>query len=218
MLHNLFMKITFLFILLSIGIVSWGFSEKPEFKPVPDKKGLENMLNKVSENTDTVSSDFIQKKHLGFLDAVIESKGKFLFKKGAFLRWEYVEPYHYAMILNKGTFYIKDGEKSSEFDIKSNPVFQNVIELMYTIVQGKLVVDGDYSIEAFQSPARFLVKIFPREKKMKGVLQQVNMYFNKKDLGIQKIEMVENKEDYTEIVFTNRKVNEPIPDAIFSVM
>ena len=56
----------------------------------------------VANKTNSISSDFVQKKVLSIMEEEIVSKGKFLFKKENSIRWEYKEPFVYLIIINDG--------------------------------------------------------------------------------------------------------------------
>ena len=211
------MKNKLFYLLLSFIFSFTAFAETNRFTSIQDTTNIEKKLLEASQKTDTISSDFIQEKHLEYLDAVITSKGKFWFKKQSYLRWEYVEPFSYAIILNNDIFVIKDADKRSEFDLKANTAFKEVIELISGAVQGNLMKDDKFTVKAFESSSQYMVEMTPKQTKMKSILRNISMIFNKADLSVQKIKMVESEEDYTEITFINRKINEKIPESVFAV-
>lgn len=209
-------KILFSFLCLWV-MSGTAFGENPQFRPIHDTTEIEKRLLEASHKTQSIRSDFIQEKHLEYLDAVITSKGKFWFKKQSYLRWEYVDPFSYAIILNHDKFTIKDADKKSEFDLKSNKAFQEVIEMISGAVQGDLMKDDKFNVTAFETPTQVMVVMKPKQTKMESILRSINMIFRKSDLSVQKVKMIESEEDYTEITFINRKINEKIPDAVFTV-
>lgn len=198
-------------------IASIGMAQEPVYKALTNTGQLEKRLTASSLKTTTIQADFIQKKHLEYLDAVIESEGKFRFKKKASLRWEYTKPFQYTIVLNNDKFTIKDANKKSEFDLKSNPAFQEVIGLISGSVQGTLVSGNKFHVKAFESKTQYQVKLEPKSRKMKEILKIIIMFFNKSDLSVSRVKMVENEEDYTDITFKNKVINEAIPESVFIV-
>ncbi len=199
-----------LFLFLSFS----SFAQKG-YKPVSDLTELSKLLNENASKTNTIKSDFVQVKHMAFLQDSIVTNGKFWFKKENTLRWEYTNPFNYIIVINNGKFIIKDDSKKSEFDIKSNKAFQEVNKMIVSSVRGTLMEENLFNISAFKSLSSYLVRLSPKDKNMKSVIQEMDLYFNLKDYTIYKLVMRENEEDYTVISFKNRKINEPIPANTF---
>jgi len=194
-----------------------GFDlEKTDFTPVKDLKALEAILNSNAAKIRTIQSDFIQRKQLEYLDETITSKGRFWFKKENQLRWAYVEPFEYAIIISDGKFTIIDESEVSVHDIDSNQAFREINNLIINLVRGSLMEHDKFEIEAFENDTQYLVKLVPKDSNMKKVISNMEVYFDKKDLTVGKIVMQESESDFTLITFTNKKLNEPIPDNIFS--
>ena len=59
-------------------------------------------------------------------------------------------------------------------------------------------------------------KLVPRAEKMKQMLNEVQICFDKNDLTVSGLKMVESGEDYTKIDFINKKLNTDIPLEKFS--
>jgi outer membrane lipoprotein-sorting protein len=51
---------------------------------------------------------------------------------------------------------------------------------------------------------------------MKQMLREVQIYFDKKDLTVASLKMIESGDDYTRIDFINKKLNTNIPVEKFS--
>ena len=194
-----------------------GFEwQSTEFVPIKDLKVLEEKLNSNLANINTIKSEFIQQKELEYLDETIVSKGQFWFKKENQLRWAYNEPFEYAIILNKGKFIIQDESIVSVYDIDSNQAFREINNLIINLVKGSLMEYDTFEIEAFENNTQYLVKLVPRDSNMRKVISNMEVYIDKNDLTVGKILMHESESDFTVITFINKKLNEQIPDSIFS--
>lgn len=211
------MKICKNIVLIVLAVLCAEFAFAGGFTKVPDVKLLEKKVLEYSKKVGTIKSDFIQIKHLEALEVTVESKGKFWFKKENFLRWEYIEPYKYVIAIKNGTFTINDGKKTSSYDTESNKVFKEINNLIISSVRGNLLMDGNFAVEAFESETQYKVKLVPKIAQMKEVLSQIEMYFEKSDMSVSKVKMIEDEDNYTEIKFTNRKFNEDIPTETFTV-
>lgn len=176
---------------------------------------VQQQLIKASGSLNTITSDFIQHKHLDYLSVVIESKGKFWFSKPATLRWEYTDPFKYLILINNGKITIKDDEKKNEFDVNSNKVFQELNDLIVNSVNGTLIESNKYDFEMWENKEYWLVKLVPKNPEIKKVLNHMELYFLKTDKSVNQIKMVEADNDYTLITLTNRKFNNPIQPSVF---
>ncbi len=78
-------------------------------------------------------------------------------------------------------------------------------------------MDKNFAVEAYENSSSYKVKLRPKVAHLKEILSQVEMYFSKKDMSVYKVKMVENEDDYTEINFNNRKLNEKISEDIFII-
>jgi outer membrane lipoprotein-sorting protein len=82
-------------------VLSVSLAAQTGFKPVKDTLSLKEKINRISKETASLESDFVQVKTLSMLSEKITSKGHFCFKKDNLLRWEYVSPYTYIIVINK---------------------------------------------------------------------------------------------------------------------
>lgn len=204
-------------ILLMIFLSSGVMAQNDSYSKVDDIVWLEQQLNSKSNLIHTISSDFVQEKHLDFLDDIITSKGRFWFKKENQLRWEYINPYNYIIALNNGRFIIKDGQNTSEYDIKSNKAFQEINDLIINSVKGTLLQQDKFTITAYKNASFYLVKLIPKDQMMREILSEIELYFDIEDMNIAKVKMIETQQDYTIISFVNRKLNAEIPASIFDI-
>ncbi len=203
--------------LLFILVLNSAYTPGNGYKKISDIKILEKKVREFSQSVNTIMSDFVQVKHLDALEVKIESKGKFWFKKENYLRWEYTAPYKYIIAINKDKFIIKNEGKKQEYNTESNKVFKEINNLIINSVKGNLLMDKNFSVEAYENSNSYKVLLSPKVAHLKEILSKVEMYFSKKDMSVYKVKMIENEEDYTEISFNNRKLNEKISEDIFII-
>lgn len=203
--------ISCLFLLIS----TLGFSQA--FKPVKDTTALKQKIEAMSKGTNSIESDFTQEKNLSALTEKITSKGHFMFKKDNLLRWEYNTPYKYLIVINKDKIWIKDEKKTSKYDMNSNKVFKEINDIMLSAVQGTIFRSNKFRTSYTESDKFYKLELLPLDKNMKQTFKKINMYFDKSVTSVMKMEMVENNDDATTLDFSNKKLNAPIADAIFTV-
>ncbi len=196
---------------------SYFLSAQESFKPMANIEAFKSDLVTMSASTQTIISDFIQEKNLSVLSEKIISKGQLYFKKPNNIRWEYTEPYRYLIIISHNQLYTRDDKNNHLYDTQSNVLFQEMNRFITGCIQGDILEnDQDYLTEYFESKTRYYVKLIPRAEKMKQMLNEVQIYFNKGDLTVSSLKMVESGEDYTLIDFINKMVNTDIPLEKFS--
>ena len=151
------------------------------------------------------------------LEEVIVSKGHFLFRKENDVRWEYLSPIDYAIVIYKGKFRIKNEDKVNEFDIGSNALFQQINKMIVTAIRGDFVDNPDFEASFFEGGKQYRVKLKALDKHVAEMLAGIEIYFNKETLGVEQVKFIEPGEDYTNIIFNNRKVNIDITNNQFKL-
>jgi outer membrane lipoprotein-sorting protein len=181
-------------------------------KPMKDVDGFKLKLSSMSASVNTIQSDFVQEKKLSVLDNMLISKGQFSFKRENNIRWEYIQPYKYLIIISKGKIFIKEDKEHKQYDIQSNKMFQEMNKFISGCIQGDILKnEKDYSISYFEDSQYFFVTLVPVSEKMRQMLNEIQIWFDRKDLTVSRIRMMEPGGDYTRIDFTGKKVNIDIP-------
>ncbi len=208
----------FLFFFLNIFSFTVAFAQLEGFSTMKNVEAFTVRMGEEARTTETISSDFVQKKYLSFMEDEIESSGVFKFKKDHLLRWEYTVPYTYIIVLNGDKVSIKEeGKKASEFDMSSNETFKKINELMLNSVRGTVLENDEFNLNYLESKGEFLIHLVPKKKELKNVLQNIYIYFDKSDYQVSSIHMTEESGDYTKIMFKNKKLNEELSEDNFIV-
>jgi outer membrane lipoprotein-sorting protein len=187
------------------------------FKSVKDTSLLKQKIASMSKATSSIESDFIQEKNLSMLSEKIISKGHFVFKKENLLRWEYMSPSKYLIVINKDKIVIKDEKKTTKYDMNSNKVFREINDIMLSCVQGTIFKSNKFKTSYFENEKFYKLELIPQEKNMKETFKKINLYFDKSVTSVAKMEMIEKNEDLTSLDFINKKLNAPIAETIFIV-
>lgn len=176
-------------------------------------------LQKIADHTQEISSlqaDFKQEKVLSFLENAIVSEGMFSFQQPEQIRWEYQKPYAYVMIMNNGLLTVKDEGDEYSTDLSSNKMFETLNGLIAGSIQGKLLEQEDeFQKSYFQDELNIIIRLIPGSKSLSAYLKQIEIYFDKKDLNVNQLIMMEAGGDYTTIEFFNRLINPKISEDVF---
>lgn len=212
------MKTDFKCILLvtALGIAVSAPAQVPA-TPMKDIPGFKLKLAEMSEEIKTIESDFVQEKSLSVLSNKIISRGHFCFKQDNNIRWEYIQPYRYLIIISNNKIYINDDQNQKQYDMQSNKMFQEMNKFISGCIQGDILKnDKDYKIGYYEDAKSYYVNLIPSSEKMRQMLQEVRIWFNRNDLTVMRITMMEPGGDYTKIEFINKLLNTDIPLERFS--
>jgi len=205
-----------LFLFISLLLAAACFGQTPDgFSKVSDVTSFKNKVKVTSQQTNSISSDFTQEKHLTMMEEVLISQGRFWFKKENKVKWEYYKPINYAIIINQNSFIINNDGKISEFDTGSNKLFKEINSMIVMAIQGNFVDNPDFTSGFHENDKKYLAVLTPQNELLKGILTQIEIYFRKPDMAVAEVKFIEPGEDFTKIIFTNRKVNIEINDDQF---
>lgn len=197
-------------------IFQFSIAQDESYQAVSDLQAVKEQLRTNSESTTSVSSNFIQEKHLTMMDEVLISEGRFLFKKENKVRWEYTDPINYAIIINGNKFTINNDGKISEFDAESNTLFKEVNKMIVMAIQGNFIDNPDYDARFFENDKYILAVLQPNNKMLENILVSIEVYFSRMDNNVEMVKFIESGDDFTKTVFKNRKVNIDISDEHFN--
>jgi len=173
-------------------------------------------VNVVSKKIKTLTTDFVQYKHLDFLSKDIETSGKMVFKGPALLQWQYKKPYNYSITFKNGKILINDEGKKSAVDIGNSKIFARINKLIVGSVSGNMFDDKEFTISYFKLKGQNLAKFIPKDATLKKYIKQIELTFDKEEATVVQVKLLESSEDYTRIVLKNKVINAKIDDSVFT--
>lgn len=206
---------TLFLLVLPFFMVMSLYAQTPLTKQQQDAFKQEVLLK--AKNTTTLSSDFIQSKHLSMLDNAIVSNGKMLFKAPENIRWEYTSPKPYAVIFKDEMLYVNNDGKKDEIKLSSNKLFRNFNTLIVQSVNGTMFDDSQFDMSYFKLDSGYLVRFLPKEKRLKRFVSAFELTFTETAFDVAEVKIVEPNDDYTLVVFKNRSANISISEEKFKL-
>ncbi len=173
-------------------------------------------IKEVSKKTQTITADFVQFKHLDFLENDIETSGKMAFKSPNWVKWEYTKPYEYSVIFKDDVMLINDGGTKSDVKMSSSKLFKKLNQLIINSVTGDMFNEDDFEIDFYKTDSFNKVILTSKDKKLANFIEIFVLHFNKKTGAVIEVNMIEQSQDYTKIIFSNRVENSNLSDEIFS--
>jgi outer membrane lipoprotein-sorting protein len=208
------MKITKLILLLLLQTLLANSQGQNE-NPVKDPAKLMEQVSLFSQKTSSITADFTQVKEMSFMEEQVTSSGKFYFQKEKQMKWEYIEPFTYAIILNGTRIRIIDEGKSKDFDTGSNRMFLEISNVMTGMVNGTLLSSDQFITSWSEAESYYKAVLIPAGAMMKDYLVRIELKLNKTDYSVDELKMFEKSGDYTLVTFRNKKLNDTIPAKIF---
>ncbi len=170
---------------------------------------FKKQLSKSVENIQSLSGDFKQEKSLSFLTEPITSLGNFFYDDSDYLKWEYISPYQYSIELKEGILKTTDGKNVNEINVNSSKTFKTINDIFLQSIKGDIFNSEDiFFIKVKETTSTFEVQLTPREDKLKEMVSEMNLTFDKTSMLVKSVVMKEQSGDQTTIEFSKQKVNE----------
>jgi len=209
---NKITSVLFLFLVLAAKAYSQVIRN-----PMKDIPGFRQKLEIMTGELKTIESDFVQEKKLAMLNAPLISKGHFWFKRENNIRWEYKQPYAYLIIISQDKIFIKEEKDQNQYDIQSNKMFQEMNKFISGCIRGDILKnDKEYKISYYEDERFYFVTLVPVSEKMRQMLNEVQIWFDRSDLTVSRVRMMEQGGDYTRIDFNAKRTNTEIPAERFT--
>lgn len=164
----------------------------------------------------TLTTDFTQYKHMSFLDKDIVSEGKMSLKTPGKLLWQYDKPFVYSIVFKDNKVFINDQGKKNKVDLGNNKKFEKINALIMGSVSGNMFDETAFVITYFKDNNRDIAKLQPKIKEVNKYIKEIVLYFNNNQITVSEVKLIEPSNDYTRIVFKNKKINTALNDAIFN--
>jgi outer membrane lipoprotein-sorting protein len=203
---------------LSVFVATNVVAQVPQgYTAISNTAYLQTTLAATAKKTQTIASDFTQVKHMKMMNDKVNSKGKFYFKKEDKIRIEYLSPFQYLLVMNGGQIMVKDENKTNKINTRNSKTMQSVNRVMMDCMRGTVFGNKDFSVKAYETKGQYLLQLTPANSNMKGLFARIDVYIEKNDNSVSKLVMNENGGDYTDMNFTNKKINTSLADALFSI-
>jgi outer membrane lipoprotein-sorting protein len=208
---------SFSLFIVSVLLSSVAFAQPKGFQPVKNVQEFQATLSKSNASVNTISSDFSQTKNLALLADKIKSKGKFFFKKEDKVRIEYTSPYTYLLVMNGGQIAVKDEQKTSKINTKNSKTMQSVNRIMIDCMRGTVLNNPDFKASVFENGNNYLLSLAPVNESMKKMFKSIDVYLSKKNFDVDRLVMMEQGGDFTDMDFSHTQHNIALNDALFKV-
>jgi outer membrane lipoprotein-sorting protein len=185
-----------------------------------EKTNLSDVLNRLQDaaaDTRSLSSDFVQEKHLAIFAETLLSEGHFFYRQPDHLRWELLTPVHSGFVLRgqQGERWNGLSKETSPFGIDKDPIMGIIAKQL--LAWAKVDIEwlkSRYRIELLSNqPVR--LQLFPLDEGEASFVEQLQILFAADSSHVERVEMYEVGGDKTLLRFGNVQLNQPLPVEAF---
>ena len=200
--------------LIVFFISALAFSQNAPLSDSETIQFKENVSQR-SEVLKSLSSDFFQSKYIQLMQGAALSNGKLFYKAPNILKWEYSTPYNYHILFKENQLFINDDGDKSVSNLKSNKLFEKLVNLISGSINGGLLADkNNYDVAYFKTGNYITALIVPKDPAMRQMFREIILVFNKEYL-VNSVKLMEDSGDFTEIYFKNIRINQKLKDSVF---
>ena len=196
-----------------------------DLKPVTDVNTLTSKINTEMKKVSSLQSKFKQVKHIATMKSDLISNGNFFYSKSDKVCLEYTSPMEYLIVINGSKIKMDMNGKKTVYDVSSNGLMQEMVTVISSCMTGNIkTLNSKYKIEYFQNEKEYVIKVYPTDSKVKNLIYEVDLHLSKSDMCVSSMKMIEasknakaNDIDFTEYIYTEKKLNGTIPADKFNV-
>ena len=173
-------------------------------------------LTEAAASMQTMQCRFVQSKTMAMLAEPSVSEGRMYFSSPDRLRWEYVTPYPFALVVNgERIVKVTDG-KAEVLEGNSGRMYQGIVGMIMGSASGKKLFDTSaFDVVLYDDGAFWKAEMTPKRRDMKRMFSQLVFHFDKKTQGISRVEFLGTNGDVTSIRFEEVRLNEAIGEEKF---
>ncbi len=173
-------------------------------------------LRKESAKIKTIQAQFVQKKFMKILSRPLVSEGCFYYAAPDSFRWEYFKPLKSIVLTYKNNTkrYISSEGKMMEDKTGGVQAMKIVLNEVTGWMSGRF--DQNPSFKAvIHEGANTRITLTPKDKSMAGMIEKIEITVSKKTVTVQSVKIFEGAGNFTQINFSNVKINDEISPSVF---
>lgn len=179
-----------------------------EFKPMTEMATFEKALKTLGEQTNSLQSHFRQEKKLKLFTKPITSEGDFFFRKPNRVRLSYQTPQPYDLIIDGTTLHTIAPNNKNSIPLKNNQMLSQISDLIQASMMGHLdLLKKDFSMDFYEATKAYKVVMTPKSEALKRYVASMTITFNKKEMLVTELIVIEGNGDSTHYLFSKQEIN-----------
>ena len=187
-------------------------------KPLSEAESQEVIasLTEAAASMRTMQCRFVQQKTMAMLAEPTIAEGTMYYVAPDRLRWEYVTPYSFALVVNGERIVKMTDGKTETLDGKSGKMYQGIVNIIMGSASGKKLFDTSiFDVVLYDDGTYWKAEMTPKRRDMKRMFSQLVFHFDKTAQTIGQVEFIEAGGDVTSIHFEGIRLNEAIGEDKF---
>lgn len=168
---------------------------------------LKNNILNTSSSTKHLKSEFVQYKHLSFLENEIVSEGNLTYISPNYIKWQYSYPFNLEYIFADEKIIINNEGEKNEIDIGSNPLFKELNKIIISTLKGDMFDEEKFTIKYYDNTLNYKIKFIVKEINLSKYFSAFELLFKKETYDVIEIKINEDQNDFTKIKLFNKKIN-----------
>ena len=175
-----------------------------------------SQLSQAAASMQSMQCRFVQEKTSSMLAEPSVSEGVMYFVAPDKMRWEYVKPYAFALVVNGDRIVKVSDGKAEPLEGNSNRMYQGIVNIIMGSASGKKMFDPSvFDVALYDDNEFWRAEMTPKRRDMKRMFSQLVFRFDKKTNGISQVEFKDAGGDVTSIRFEEMRLNEKVDDKVF---
>lgn len=205
-------KMILTFLLCWLGYFAFAQESKMSNAEIEKFKAQLAQVDKIN----TLEAEFTQHKKVGYVKDEAISTGKFYVDNPNRLAWHYDAPMDYSMVFKDKKIFINNKGKKRNMDLSRNKQFERISQAIQANMNTGDYKNSEMTPSYFQNATHYILKLDPVGRNAKRALQQLVLYFDKKNYKMNEFLLVEGDNAYTRFVLRNQKINQGLSDTVFA--
>lgn len=200
---------------ISLLIVALGLSVTAQTSLTEaQSQQLMATLTEAAASMQTMQCRFVQEKTSAMLTEPSVSEGTMHFVSPDRLRWEYLTPFPFALVVNgEHIFKVTDG-KSEVLEGNAGRMYQGIVNIVMGSASGQKLFDPTvFDVVLTDDDTFWKAEMTPKRRDMKRMFSQMIFCFDKDTQCISRVQLVESSGDLTTIRFEDIRLNESINES-----
>ena len=175
-------------------------------------------ITSTAASTRTLRADFVQTKSLRMLNHKLTARGRVIFAAPARLRWEYLAPTAYVLVIDGEKVTVRSGKNKHSIDTRQSQIFAQIAQIMSESVTGRSLADTRrFAVRLFDEGNTWTAELTPRNGALKRLFATVRLRFDAKRRVVTRVDLVEHNGDATVIEMQGVLVNQRLDAHAFQV-
>jgi outer membrane lipoprotein carrier protein len=171
-------------------------------------------IKQANLNCSSITSDFVQLKHLSFMNEDVSSNGKFFYSKPDRLLMQYEQPAGDIMLINKDQLVMIAVDKYSKTSTRSSSKARTIKSILSSCLQGDVSLIDGVTLSSEETADGYVITA-QLKKKTRNNVKKVVLTYDKADLTLSVLQMEESDGSYTVYTLFNKVLNQAIDDKVF---